>query len=472
MAIDSKHLTESTRRLACGVLRAFAATSLLYSGCNDDVDSRQRAGAELSEIRFGVDGRLGLTVSPSVIDDASTDTVTGVAVSQVWASAPFVDMELNNGEFSATTFRVLLRNVDGRAVFDASLTALPSTVRRDSRCVTEAFTSQPDVAVAPVEPSQRLRTIVEVEVVVPGCTSLTIHSRPDVSVQRFRMAVAGEVLGDGDALQRAIDAALRADADHIHVLGGVLVSENASALRVAPSDLITFSYSMGATEAQGAWDAVHAAFGPSNWVARIGRVRLVNLDTAGGGLVEEQWRVAEGLDTDIIPGPSVALMQTPPLDATGINESAFRSYVQAARLVELLQRTRARLLFSSNSSRSDREDFSLMELVNIADSRARGSERRIAVVDILQPSSMLLSCGVDSDCRVGESCVEDVCLTSCNTDSSCPATRSVCGALSGVRGCRLACTEDLDCASSGASCLTESGFCTERARYSWLWLNY
>ncbi len=472
MAIDSKHLTERTRRPGEGWLRALAAACLLYSGCNDAVDSRQRAGAELSEIRFGVDGRLGLRVQPSVIDEATVDDYTGRAVAQVWCSAPFVDIEVDNGVFGATTFDLRLLNVDGRATFDAVVGPLPAGVRRDSRCVTESFLAQPELVVAPIAPSERLRTVAEVSVAVPACSTLRIRTRPSETTTRYRLVVAGEVFGDSVALQRAVRAAIDAQADHLHVLGGVLIDENPSALRSSVSDELTFSYSMGETEARGAWDAVHAAHGPSNWVARVGRVRLLNLDTAGGGLVDEQWGVVDTLDSEILGGPSLALMKVPPVDAAGANERSFRSYVQAGRLLELLQRTRTRLLLSSSPERSERSDFALMELVNVADGRARESERRLALVDLFQPATVLLGCDEDVDCRVGESCVEDVCLTSCETDAACPPARPVCGGQSSERGCRIGCATDDDCLANGGSCLVESGFCTESARYSWQWLTY
>jgi hypothetical protein len=472
MAINSEHshrARSARHRWLAGVL-ALAAVPLFYSGCGDSVDSRHALGQEVQQRRFGADARLLAQIAPGVLDSASVDGVSGTAAVIAWGSAPFVELTLSNGSFASTPFELTLQNVDGRASVDATVGSLPVAQRRDSRCAQPDFVDQPTVVLAPLEPRQRQRTSMQLGLTVPACALVTLRTRPVQTQGFYRVAVAGSVQSRRDQLEDAQLAALSAGADHLHVLGDVSISTSATVLRVAALRDFTFSYSLGEDDVGANWESLIRALGPADWVARIGQVRLINVDAADGVVTAEQWTLLTPFQRLVSPPPALAWMTIPPVDRQGVGERSFHSFTQAARMMELLRRAGASLLVSSSTAQDVRHTMSGVDLVTLSGGRQDAGRRRLLLVDIRQPVSGLLSCTSDADCSTGTVCRELLCMPACASDADCAPDRTFCDEVAGA--CRIGCSADDACATVGGSCLTVAGYCSERARYAWSWRAY
>jgi hypothetical protein len=173
---------------------------------------------------------------------------------------------------------------------------------------------------------------------------LEVRPPPRLSAESggvLRLAVIGEIRGNADVLDDALDDMAAWPADLIVALGSLANSADRADL-VAWRDLvqsreIPFVVAIGREEARGGGLLpFHDVFGRSDYSFAVEDVRLMIVDTASSELSDAQFeyweRQLQSFDERVV----LAFMQVPPFDVAGVRNAGFRNRDQAGRFVALL----------------------------------------------------------------------------------------------------------------------------------------
>ncbi len=420
-------------------------------GCSDGVADRFDAQVSINIARFGEDERLGALVSPGVVLGVEAP---GDAVVALRASAPYPALRVDNGTFDTVTFDVSLDNVDPGADVLPRLVSLDAASRRDARC--DGEDEHPQTLLAPITPAVDADgvqvTPLSFSVTVPRCASYAIDVTLPRDRERWTALVAGGVDGSAGALASVADAAQAAGVDYVHVLGGVTLRDEAQPMEAAQALLADVGVPHGVTPSAADLDRAddfYATFGQTDYVASVGALRWLALETSSGRVSAAQLTWLDGVATG--SQPTLAAMSRPPIDAVGVALDGLRSTQQGGRVVELLRTRGTRWLVSSSGDASGSATFADIAMRELA--RAGSGAPSTTVVEVLRPWPALVACG--DGCDAGEACVRGFCRATCVRDADCLEAGTACDPSEGL--CRLTCDGDAACPGPVPTC--SAGWC-------------
>jgi hypothetical protein len=437
---------------------AVLLAGVLYPACGDSVDSRYARHRAQTTITFGADARLALEVAPG---RALAPRLRGLPWRpEVRASAPYVRFALANGEFSEQVVRVQLDNVDPDARYAGTLGPLRPGRRRDSRCLDPALLERPTVFTAP-----RTADVVstgaraELEVVLPPCAEWSWSGAPPPATEVVRWVVFGRAGGDADTLVAMLEVAARLEARAMVVLGDVEGAASSfagvqSVLRAGGRPVVVLP---GPRELDD-WRAFQDVFGQSDFVARIGSVRLLALDSADGTLGPLQWELVEGQRPE--PVPTVLLSWASMANPVGLALAGLDSTFLSQRMVAALRRMDTALAVSGDGSRPWASAWSGLQWEGLA-SAFRGPERVALVLEVERPVPARPVCQAPRDCPAGSLCEAGICLGRCVAGC---AGNEACDDTTGL--CRRPCEEEPDPCPRPARCGPQ-GWCDEATQLRW-----
>lgn len=474
------------RQSLAGVpLVAVGALALVAGGpgCADSGTDRYAQQRSTTIASFGEDERLRVEVEPglaicavaeNVAVDPATASVSDLCslpgetsdrnVVVVRAAAPFPEIYLDNGTARRQTVRLRISNLPALAVETPLLTPLRSGARRNPTC-TKSGTGSSSVYLAPVAATALDAVSRLVELSLPACRTIRLSEQLDPDATAFRIAVVGPAPVSDGFIGGALLQAEAWGADYVQFLGDVFqpgAAEPAARFLslVEPSDPTSaaapYGILMGSQERAAGASAFYERYGPTDFVSRVGRARLLSLDTSLGLLSSGQLDFVTGLPAVT---PTLAFLHDSPWVPDSYTATGFRDLEGAAALAEALQSAAVRDVLATSDHGGTRTlgQATLRVLADPASPKL-GNDPTYAQVTVEAPWPPAPACR-DGACDDGSGCLSDSCLPLCRTDLDCAAERPTCDA--GL--CRTRCSGDADCSAAAPFC-GDDGRCLESPR--------
>jgi len=447
MAFDLGFHQRDWRRPRLGLVAG--ALILWAAACGDPAVDRFNEQSTVGNTRLGNDGRVAVAFEGAALE--RIDIESGFATIDVRAAAPFPSSTVDNGTIDPQFLLFRIANVDPHAVFRTTLSELRDGARRDNRCDDLELADPPDTLLAPptnlnIDDDGRPASPVILFVVTPPCASLRLTPFP-ADPDQFRIAVIGATLGDVDQQRDAMSAAVEAGAQHIHFLGHIAdTTANRGFARtretlhgrglttsVTPSrrDIRRPEHHTSFVE----------TFGPTDFVSRIGAVRVLMLNTSLGRVSDRQFDLLDRALSSEAPG--IAFLDRPPFDPAGVQREGLRSHEQASRLAGALVRGGfTEIVTPSNASASHAGPAYRTHRVAASDANAM----TLITIDRVVPHPP--TCVSTTDCVGERVCHRGLCRDACNDATTCPLPSETCR--EGV--CLRSCALDRDCVGPRPEC--------------------
>jgi hypothetical protein len=329
--------------LAAVLLVAFAA----LPGCGSNEGPAVQAELT-STVEFG-EGIVA-EIEPGVVRERDVDPPI------LWASAPRLELTISTGSTEPDPITLVLQNlppdvgatVQGAATIPSSdVPGCPdeSAQTIDCESSTEPACDAPDIS----EVSGSASTVKELTADLPACLRVTYElSLPTPPQRPLRVAVVGAT-STLDRLERILTDiegrnTASGDIDWVVLTGDHAEQRNPESLDQLESTLTGRSVPLmvlrGETERlRNAQVSFRPRFGPISMQFSVGEAGITSFDSAA--------RVLNGLSVEALndrlegaaSGPRIALTHTPLFDPDNLRDGGFRSELEAARILAVLEQT-------------------------------------------------------------------------------------------------------------------------------------